>query len=230
MPNWHRTVSMIGIIISLLAIGTPGLSKVLESTKRLHIDVFYESLCSDSRDFFINQLRPTILELAAYIDVDLIPYGKAKTTILPDTRITSTCQHGHEECYGNRIHACALALSTANNLQKVFFAACLFDEFDTALEMGGEKCSKRLGFNWKDIRNCANSHLGFALQYNHGIQTQALKPSVTFIPTIVVDQRQGDSAEQNIRLKNFYSVVCRELKLTMMIPPGVCNVQKKVPA
>ncbi|CAB0009539.1 unnamed protein product [Nesidiocoris tenuis] len=134
---------------------------VPESTKRLHIDVFYESLCSDSRDFFINQLRPTILELAAYIDVDLIPYGKAKTTILPDTRITSTCQHGHEECYGNRIHACALALST---------------------------CSKRLGFNWKDIRNCANSHLGFALQYNHGIQTQALKPSVTFIPTIVVDQ------------------------------------------
>ena len=39
--------------------------------------VFYETLCPDSRGFFINQLLPTVERAPDIFTVTLVPYGKA---------------------------------------------------------------------------------------------------------------------------------------------------------
>ena len=44
---------------------------------KLRIDVYYEALCPDSRDFVSRQLVPAYNDLNSIIDLNLIPYGKA---------------------------------------------------------------------------------------------------------------------------------------------------------
>lgn len=41
------------------------------------VDVYYESLCSDSMRWIVNQLVPSYPELKNHLHVTLIPYGKA---------------------------------------------------------------------------------------------------------------------------------------------------------
>jgi len=41
------------------------------------VDVYYESLCSDSMRWIVNQLVPSYPELKRHIYVTLVPYGKA---------------------------------------------------------------------------------------------------------------------------------------------------------
>ena len=42
------------------------------------IEVYYESMCPDSKYFIKHQLIPTIEKIPKIIDFRLIPYGKAK--------------------------------------------------------------------------------------------------------------------------------------------------------
>lgn len=43
----------------------------------VNVNVYYESLCSDSMRWIVNQLVPSYPELKRYVHVTLIPYGKA---------------------------------------------------------------------------------------------------------------------------------------------------------
>lgn len=43
----------------------------------VRITVYYETLCPDSRSFFIYHLLPTYMKLKENVQVTLIPYGKA---------------------------------------------------------------------------------------------------------------------------------------------------------
>lgn len=44
------------------------------------ISVFYEALCPDSRSFFTKQLLPTFEKLPHLVQINLVPYGKAKVS------------------------------------------------------------------------------------------------------------------------------------------------------
>lgn len=43
----------------------------------MKIRVYYEALCPDSKHFFIKHLGPVTERLSDFIDVSLVPYGKA---------------------------------------------------------------------------------------------------------------------------------------------------------
>ena len=44
----------------------------------VHLGVFYESLCPDSRDFIVNQLQKAYSKLSDIVFLELVPYGNAK--------------------------------------------------------------------------------------------------------------------------------------------------------
>ncbi|EEB20533.1 hypothetical protein Phum_PHUM620270, partial [Pediculus humanus corporis] len=44
----------------------------------VNVTVFYESLCPDSIRFIKKQLHPTYSELKDYMNVELVPFGKAR--------------------------------------------------------------------------------------------------------------------------------------------------------
>lgn len=49
-----------------------------ELAEKVKITVYYEALCSDSRFFILKQLVPAYETIPDYLDVDLVPYGKAE--------------------------------------------------------------------------------------------------------------------------------------------------------
>lgn len=52
----------------------------LSPNERFKISVYYEALCSDSRNFILKKLLPTYEALNKYLILDFIPYGKAEVS------------------------------------------------------------------------------------------------------------------------------------------------------
>jgi len=46
-------------------------------TSVVNVDVYYESLCSDSMRLIANQIMPSYDELKQHLNITFIPYGKA---------------------------------------------------------------------------------------------------------------------------------------------------------
>lgn len=47
------------------------------NAQKLHVAIYYESLCGDSVRFITNQLNPAYEELKNYIDIFFVPFGKS---------------------------------------------------------------------------------------------------------------------------------------------------------
>lgn len=50
--------------------------------KPVHLEVYYESYCPDSKRFITTQLYPTWELLQDIVYVDLVPYGKAEVSFV----------------------------------------------------------------------------------------------------------------------------------------------------
>ncbi|KAK8720600.1 hypothetical protein OTU49_013216, partial [Cherax quadricarinatus] len=74
---------------------------------RVKIEVYFESLCPDSVHFFTHQLYPTWLDLRDIMDLVFVPFGKARATPTGTGDYEFECQHGPDECYGNKVMSCA---------------------------------------------------------------------------------------------------------------------------
>ena len=101
------------------------------ATEQSVVAVYYETLCPDSRDFIVKQLKPTVNHLRDLTGIyfDIVPYGKANTTVGPDGSITFQCQHGPAECERNIHHACVVK-NVDNRPQnlRAEMVACLFEK------------------------------------------------------------------------------------------------------
>lgn len=53
-----------------------------EVSGKIKVSVYYEALCSDSRFFILKQLVPAYEAIPEFIELDLVPYGKAKVSIV----------------------------------------------------------------------------------------------------------------------------------------------------
>merc|ERR1719415_320573 len=97
-----------GACIALLSVLSSAGARGLVAEQTVKLSVHYESLCPDSIRFVTTQLYPSWKHFGEDIlHLDLNPFGKANFT---DSGASweFSCQHGPEECRGNKVQACIL--------------------------------------------------------------------------------------------------------------------------
>lgn len=174
-----------------------------QTAEPVKASVYYESLCPDSKNFIANQLWPTYQAVSAIFVVEFVPFGFSNYT-QDGTSWDFTCQHGPDECYGNKIHSCALNYYPDNS-QSVPFISCSMSAEDSVAAC--EDCANQVGLDWQKIYDCANSDLGSQLLHDNGVKTQALDPSVTWVPWIIIND--VFTAENEVLAEtNFLKLIC----------------------
>ncbi|XP_013102066.2 GILT-like protein 2 [Stomoxys calcitrans] len=169
------------------------------------VTVFYEALCPDSKHFITKQLVPSYRDASPLMDIIMVPYGKASTMTNPDGTYRFDCQHGQVECEANTYHACTIE-AVQDPRARLDMIACMIRDNRLPKE-ALHKCAKQHNIDNVDlIQKCFDSSHGSELLKLNGDLTHALRPSVTFIPTITLDGSQG---KQALILKNLLAEICK---------------------
>ncbi|KFB53718.1 AGAP009747-PA-like protein [Anopheles sinensis] len=170
----------------------------------VQVFVFYETLCPDSKNFVLRQLVPAFERAQELMKIEFIPYGKATTRTKADGSLLFDCQHGPIECEGNIIHACVVEAVHDPHKQLAMVACMIRDNLIPRDAFIG--CAKQHGVEIESIQKCYDSPHGEELLKIHGEATHALRPAVSFIPTVTLDGAQND---QKAILKDLFGSVCQ---------------------
>ncbi|KAK4883205.1 hypothetical protein RN001_006524 [Aquatica leii] len=208
-----KTFSM-NLLLLLVALLFPASHQIEE--KVLKVSIYYEALCPDSIQFITKQLYPVYSKINSSLLLDFVPYGKANHHLV-NGKWKFSCQHGPNECLGNKYQACGLARnqSQAQNLE---FVHCMMSASNPSSEKAVTKCAPKLGIPMADILDCSNNATGDEILAQFGNRTHAVQPNIYFIPTIIFN----DVYEFNDHwgaMSDFLTTACNALDNQ----PGGCN-------
>lgn len=170
----------------------------------VHLGVFYESLCPDSKNFIVNQLQNAYSKLSDIIFLELVPYGNAKEQ--QDGKLWKfTCQHGPDECYGNLMHTCALL--RGNNMSVVLrFIVCTMTS-EQKPQQSGPPCAKKLGIDFAVVSDCMNSTLGNTYEHDMAVLTELLHPKLTYVPWVTLSSVHTEDIQKQAE-NNLLRLIC----------------------
>lgn len=188
---------------------------------RVPVYVYYESLCPDSARFVNEQLYnvASSKEFKKFLELHLIPYGKSSYTT-QGSEVKFTCHHGENECYGNKVHACAIQHIQGNSYQPdisredltLNYVNCLMHL--AQLKDGAfptKRCADEMKIDqWQQIIDCANSTEGSQLLKQHGDTTKKLQDPLKSVPTIAFKQTY-DEELQKLSVSSFRHALCKNL-------------------
>ncbi|XP_072389823.1 gamma-interferon-inducible lysosomal thiol reductase-like [Diabrotica undecimpunctata] len=188
----------------------------------LTVTLFYEGLCPYCHDFILNQLYPGYQQLGDSFKLDLVPYGWESYEKQADGTIKYTCQHGENECYINRIHACVIDQKPVqsdliNFLQCYLSQASAYNILEELLDMARDCSGGTISFD--DIQVCIEGSRADELLLSYSERQSKLNPALPYVPNIrfngVFDKDLETDATQD-----FVGTVCSLLKDNK---PNVCE-------
>ncbi|KAF7998347.1 hypothetical protein HCN44_009745 [Aphidius gifuensis] len=195
------------------------------------VEIYYETRCGDSIRFIEQQLLPSYAALKDHLDITFIPYGKATHKYDESTGAWEfSCQHGPLECAGNKAQACGLDAikkheATENQqFYSVNFVGCIMKAgHDEILPV--ENCARSANLKEEtvtQILNCKNNDtIADVLLVAHGEKTKTLNPSLSFVPTVVINKEYPSDQGNYIR-NNFVKSICDRLPTTE-VKPQICT-------
>ncbi|KAM7287475.1 uncharacterized protein ISCGN_031169 [Ixodes scapularis] len=193
--------------------------------KKVDLVVIYESLCPYSRRLVYSQLQPTYTQLAPYINLTLLPFGKAHVRTERDgagRNITKiSCQHGESECVGNKIETCVLRV-VKQTVTAVQIVACMSE--NSSPHTAGEKCATAFGVKWSLIDTCFKEH-GEEYQLQVAATTWKYKSEVTRVPIVVMNGKQGNYVNYHAQ-NDMIVIVCNEIRALGNEEPKVCHDER----
>merc|ERR1712048_171255 len=149
-------------------------------SSKLRMDVFYESLCPDSKHFISQQLAPMYSTLHNDVNINFYPFGKTEITEV-NGGYQFECQHGPRECHGNIVQACTIAYVRSSN-DKVRLIICMMSQRDPS--KAGPGCFRRMKLNYWPIKKCVMNGEGKRIVVNFGKIQNSLIPKPTDVPWI----------------------------------------------
>lgn len=145
--------------------------------------------------------------MADVLELVEVPYGNAQMV-----GGEPQCQHGPEECQGNKYECCAIQ-SFPNQTQWFPFVSCMEAAGDSMLQSVG-KCANQAGISKDTIETCYNGDAGTQCIKNAAKQTNSLNPPHQYTPWITVNGRHLSNTD------HLTSVVCSEMTGPK---PSICN-------
>lgn len=121
-----------------------------------------------------------------------------------DGSLSFECQHQQIECEANIYHACAVEAIQNPKVALDMIVCMIKDNIPPKDVM--MSCAKENHVDYEAIQKCYDSPHGRELLKFHGDATHALRPPVSFIPTITLDGSQGRQASI---LKDLFGEVCK---------------------
>jgi len=204
--------------------------RIKDGDELVKINVYYESLCPDSKAFITQQLGPVYQKFKKYLEVELRPYGNANATWQAGRdpkkeggRWGFGCQHGVLECLGNLLHASLIGVpwhpQQSWHEAIVPIIACHMsnltpgsdsNETSTTIHASFKQCmeNQTLAFNVSDtyemIQKLSGSDEAKRILMEFGSQT----PRHEFIPHVVIN---GESHVKKITYDDLEKTLCTGL-------------------
>jgi len=202
------------------------------SAVKVPVTIYYESLCPDSAKFISEQVYPALnSELKDFVDITWVPFGKS-TYATQGSEVNFNCHHGPNECYGNKVHACAIEHIQANSYQTQYTRESLTLDFINCMMKAGKnfpdnvypgaRCARENQISiWENIQQCANSTEGSDLLKKHGDATNHFQLPLESVPTVVFQQQYEPKTSLSAQ-SNFLGTVCRYMSQPI---PRICASQ-----
>ncbi|CAG5132988.1 unnamed protein product [Candidula unifasciata] len=178
--------------------------------------LYYESLCPYCKNFITTMLYPTYLKLSSITNLTLIPYGNADETLV-NNRWQFTCQHGAQECVGNIIATCTIAI--VKNIDVYFpFLNCL-EASNLQPTPAAQQCATQFNVPLNEILNCTTSDYGNQLEHQMALRTDALVPTHTYVPWVTLNGVHSEAIQSEAQ-SNLPKLLCDAYK---GVKPAACS-------
>merc|ERR1711994_364010 len=190
----ERIVTSSTMFLLLLLGSGLSLSNAVAAEPTAELTVYYEALCGDSINFVTTQLTPAWEMFGEDLVINFKPFGKANWTENGDSW-DFVCQHGPDECFGNKAQACILAHEPYDASTVVPLIDCLMRTHtrpDPAV--GACLAEPGLDVSPEAIMDCANGDQGSELLHALGVETHDLDPALYFVPWILFN---GEMVEED---------------------------------
>jgi len=200
----EKLVLVLALVASstALVVPNPVVPKTISADYQLDLVVFFESKCPDSMRFFKEQLKPTFDELSIYFLVTPIAWGKA--SFKPDGHdgFNFTCQHGPEECQGNKMFACAQHYMI-NDYDYANFTTCAMSLDDPPTALTSDCAEILTEAQWDAINYCAKTPMGDYMLADEYIFQEGMAPNLDYVPWMIVNDQHNatlqDKAEHHLK-------------------------------
>ncbi|RZF49218.1 hypothetical protein LSTR_LSTR010948 [Laodelphax striatellus] len=212
---------IIAVLVSLMAFCAVART---EDMKKVAVTVYYESLCPDSMKFVVEQLYPTWMTLSQYMDLTLVPFGRANNDF-----------NGSDASVGLRMemllkvasHATKLLLSVASTVafRSIVVLLKVLSLGSTLFFWTGVKqlsCASSIGMtDYTPIEKCVTDESDM-LFVAMGNKTMELKPKLESVPAIAFKNEYKPSEQSKYR-SDFKMAVCN---MIMGDKPAACKGAK----
>ncbi|CAH2102611.1 unnamed protein product [Euphydryas editha] len=181
--------------------------KLYGDDNMVDVKLYYECHCPDCKRFDKNEFGPAVEKLSRYLNIETYPYGNAQT-IENNGMLKFKCQHGPAECYGNKLHACAIDYFQ-NTTTAVLFNICMmgYDEGLGSNDLAADRCALSMSVQSKYIKACARGERGSELLKYYGEESK--KANFSYVPYILINGQLSDGT-------NFLRDVCAQFHV---LPP-----------
>ncbi|KAG5681786.1 hypothetical protein PVAND_011194 [Polypedilum vanderplanki] len=155
---------------------------------KVKMDIYYESLCPDSIRFINQQLYPLYNEFKDNLDITFIPHGKSNSYQGNSGEIEFECQHGPDECFGNKVQGCMLARIRDQDTQ-VSYVAC---QMQFGADRTHQACVEAFGVSWNEILQCVGGEFATKQQLGFERVTTPVLRTTNWVPSIVYNNQITD--------------------------------------